>query len=80
MSAKIKTTGCSTSGAAGKPCCKRLGGVLRSVGRGREVAMTGLTFMATVGPKRFRPHCQQALAVMSVAITAIEFFKSRRQG
>ncbi|MBR0560251.1 MULTISPECIES: hypothetical protein [Neokomagataea] len=80
MNAKTKGAACSAVDKTGKSCCKRLGGVLRCAGRGREVAMTGLTFMASFGPKRFRPHCQQALAVISVAITAVEFFKNRRQG
>ncbi|GBR51796.1 hypothetical protein AA106555_0689 [Neokomagataea thailandica NBRC 106555] len=80
MGIKAQTASCSANSKAGKSCCKGLGGAMRYAGRGREVAMTGLTFMASFGPKRFRPHCQQILAVISVAVAAVEFFKNRRKG
>lgn len=60
-------------------CCPSLCQGARRLKRGREVALTGLSFMASFGPRRYRLHCQQLLAVISVLTAATQFFRSKQK-
>ncbi|QDH17100.1 hypothetical protein [Swingsia samuiensis] len=60
-------------------CCGKIKSGVQKAQRSREVGLAILTGLATFGPKRFRPHFQQILSVITVATASIEFFRSRRK-
>lgn len=59
-------------------CCSKVKACCKHAGRAREIGLASMTAMATIGPKRFRPYFQQALAVISVVAATIQFFRNRK--
>jgi len=75
----MKTKTVPTDQAPAKQgCCSKVKACCKHAGRAREISLAVMTGMATIGPKRFRPYFQQALAVISVVAATIQFFRNRR--